>query len=209
MKAKSDQEKEKHPHHVFNSIRFQSIPVSPSETNTPLQVVCFFDQTKNQVYAGGTEAVNEHFGGAIKKLRAEDLFRGELLETLVITPRNEQIPAKKLLMIGLGDPAAFELETMRSVGRVAMNEAIKLEVANFCFAPSLKDAGVASLPAADVSFVIAEGMMQALNAARILAARELIPEVKVNEVIFLAGAAHLTESQAGLKKAMEAAKARI
>ncbi|RYZ68834.1 MAG: hypothetical protein EOP05_15760, partial [Proteobacteria bacterium] len=86
----TQEHKTKQPFHTYKGLRLQAIPVSPSEAESPLQVVCFFDQTKNQNYAGGTELVDQKFGGAIRKLRAEDHFRGELLETLLLTPPNHE-----------------------------------------------------------------------------------------------------------------------
>src|SRR6185503_8883507 len=200
MKAKSDLEKEKQPFHSYGNVKFQVIPVSPSDTSTSLQIVCFFDQSKNQEYGGGTEAVNGHFDGAIKTLRAEDHFHGDFLETLLLTPKG-QIPAKKLLMIGLGDPDRFGVQNMEAVGRVAMNEAIKLDVSEFCFAPSIRDAGVTSIPAGDVTVALSRGMFSALKSAEVLFERGLIPPIRLAEAVFLAGPQHLENSQAGLKKA--------
>ena len=200
---KIDEQKEAQPFHLYGKVKFQTIPVSPSETHTPLQVVCFFDAKKNQAYAGGTEAVNEHFEGEIKRLRADGHFHGDFLETLMLTPGKQQIPAEKLLLMGLGDPATFDAEKMKAVGRVAMNEAIKAGVPSFCFAPSIKDAGISSSPAGDVSVSLASGMVLALKSAQALSERGLLPKVKLEHAIFLAGPQHLEGSQAGLKKAIE------
>ena len=196
----SDLERKKQPTHQHEGVLFQVIPVSPSNTHTELQIVCFFDQSKNQTYAGGTEAVDEHFHGEIRKLRAEALFQGERFESMVIHPSQNQIPAKKLLMLGLGDPETLTLDTLASVGRIAVQEALKLKVSEFCFAPSLKDAGFSGLPAADVSVVLARGMAKAITTAHVLNQRKLVEPVALKEVIFLAGAQHLENSQAGLKK---------
>ena len=154
--------KQKQPFHTYKTLRLQVIPVSPSEAETPLQIVCFFDQTKNE------------------------------------------IPAKKLLLIGLGDPDKFSAQVMRAVGHVAMNEAVKLGVSSFSFAPSIKDAGVSSVPAGDVSTLLTEGMLKAYNSAATLVERGLMSALEVNEIIFLAGAAHIADSQAGLAKAIKA-----
>lgn len=203
MTSVSEQEKLKQPYHVHNDVKFQVIPVSPSSTVTPLQIVCFFDQTKNQTYGGGTELVNHHFNDAIKMLRAEDHFRGELLETLLLTPTENQIPAKKLLMIGLGDPNTFSLDTMASIGRVAVQEAVKLNVESFSFAPSVKDAGIAAFDAGEVSVALAKGMTKAIHSSKYLADKKLIPVFNLKEIILLAGPQHVENSQAGLKSVLE------
>ncbi len=199
----SDHEKQNQPYHVHRSVRFQSIPVSPSETDTPLQVVCFFDQTRNRALAGGTAAVNDKLGGRIATLRAEDHFRGALYETLLLTPQDSQLPARRLLLIGLGDPDSLTLEALGRVGRVAVREALDLDEPSFCFAPSLKDAGFGGFPAADVSTAIALGMVDALATAQALAQRGLTGPPRLAEIVFLAGAQHLESSQAGLRKALD------
>lgn len=203
MTSVSEQEKLKQPYHFHNEVKFQVIPVSPSNTETPLQIVCFFDQTKNQTYGGGTELVNEHFNGAIKKMRSEDNFRGELFETLLLTPSANQIPAKKLLMIGLGDPAKISLDILSSVGRIAVQEAVKLNVETFSFAPSIKDAGISLFEAGDVSIALAKGMIAGISSSKNLVANKLIPNFILKEIVLLAGAQHVTASQAGIKSFLD------
>lgn len=198
----SDHQKQVQPYHTHRNVRFQAIPVSPSETDTPLQVVCFFDQTKNRTLGGGTALVNAKLGGLIEAVRADDLFRGELFETLLLTPERTHLPARRLLLIGLGDPDRLDLAALGVVGRVAVREAIKLGVPGFCFAPSLKDAGVSTFPAADVSTALVHGMTAALAAAEALTDRGLAPAHALAEIVLLAGAQHLENSQAGLRAAL-------
>jgi hypothetical protein len=204
MPAQNEIERDRQPYHLYKNIRIQAIPVSPSETKTPLQIVCFFDQSKNQSYAGGTEAIDDHFQGAIKRLRADDLFHGERFETLLLTPSDGEIQANRLLLLGLGNPDTLLLESLEALGRVIIQEAIKLDVKGFCFAPSLKDAGFSALPAGDVSLALIKGMIRAIDSAQSLQERKLIPAIKLEEIVFLAGLAHVESSQAGLQKALGA-----
>ena len=184
-------------------IHFQTLLMSPSSTTTALQIVCFFDKTKNQHYAGGTEAVDEYFQGAIKTLRAEDHFRGERFETLLITPQHSEIPAKRLLLIGLGDPATLSSAVLTTIGHIAVNEALKLGVSDFCFAPSLKDAGVECLHASEVSFSLVNGMKKAIASAKTLSERGLNPKPLLKEISLLAGEQSLESAQAGMRKSLE------
>lgn len=202
MQSKSEQERLKQPGFIYKNVKFLAIPVSPADTATDLQVVCFFDQSKNQNYSGGTEAVDRSLNGAIKDLRANDYFRGARLETLLLTPMANQIPAQKLLLLGLGDPETFSSEVLESVGRLVIQEAIKLNVANVAFAPSLKDAEFSSKATSDVSTLVAQGMMHAISSMQILAEKKLVSAFALKEVIFLAGLQHLENSQLGLKKAL-------
>lgn len=199
MDSVSDQEKTKQPFHNHKGIRFQAIPVSPAVTRTPLQMICFFDQTLNQVMEGGTMDVDEHFHGAIRELRAKDHFRGEFLETLVITPKDRQIAADKLLLIGLGDPNQFSYDRLKILGRVIINEAVKLKVSSAAFAPDIRDAGIHSFPAREVAVALARGMLRAVTSAIALAEQGLIPKIELAEVILLAGTKHVLDAQAGLR----------
>ncbi|MFC5520781.1 M17 family peptidase N-terminal domain-containing protein [Polaromonas jejuensis] len=182
-------------------VTFKAVVMSPSATDTALQVVCFPDQTLNQTYGGGTELVDAGFKGAIRDLRREDIFRGERLETLLLQPARQQIPARNLLLIGLGDPTMLTLDTLTAVGRVAAREAIKLNVWSFCFAPSLKDAGLSLFDASEVSVALARGMTQAISRAQTLHARGLQQDFLLEEVIFLAGTQHFESSLKGLRTA--------
>lgn len=92
---------------------------------------------------------------------------------------------------------------MKSVGHVAMNEAIKLQVESFSFAPSIKDAGITSIPTGDVSIELTKGMISAFTSAQYFVDNEMMPPIKLKEVIFLAGVKHLENSQAGIKSAIE------
>ena len=188
---------------VHGGVTFKAVAVSPSQTHTALQVVCFPDQTLNQTYGGGTELVDTGFKGAIRQLRREDLFRGERLETLLLHPASQQIPARNLLLIGLGDPASLTLQALTSLGRVAAREAIKLKVSGFSFAPSLKDAGLSLFSAAEVSVALATGMMQAISSAHVLHERGLLQDFALEEITFLAGPQHLAHSLDGLRSAFK------
>lgn len=188
-----------------NGINFNTVIQSPSETTTSLQVVCFFEFEKNQHYEGGTHAVNEHFSGNIHELRKSGIFRGQALETLLISPVSKQIPAGNLLLLGLGDPADISLNFVERVGYTAASEAIKLGVTDFSFAPSLKDAGVA-IPfekKTDLSEHLVKGMLRAIDTYHILTQRNLCKPIVLAEINLLAGESQGQFSYEGLQLAFE------
>jgi len=185
-------------------IQFNILAESPSETATALQVVCFFDFQKNQHYEGGTFAVNEHFGGEIHQLRKAGIFSGAKLETLLLRPSSNQIPARQLLLIGMGDPAELNPDLFKTLGYTAVMEAIKIGVKDFCFAPSLKDAGIVmSFGKTDVSKTLAQGMFKALDAAAVLSEKGLIRPVVLTEINLLAGQAQSANAYKGLQLAFD------
>ena len=66
---------------------------------------------------GATAAVDKALDGAIRELIREEEFEGRLGETLVIRAC-EKIPAKKVLLVGLGKREGFDiLQIMRAAAR--------------------------------------------------------------------------------------------
>jgi Cytosol aminopeptidase family, N-terminal domain len=179
---------------------FKVLAVSPSKTTTPLQFVCFFDQTKNQNYAGGTELVDLALEGRIRRLRADDCFRGHRFETLLISPKT--LGAERLMLVGLGDPSTFALHDLETLGELLVKEAAKLNVESFAYAPSLKDADFLSFATDDVSSAVVRGMHKGLRALHALAQAGLVAPLALREIQFLAGAAHLEAASAGLQRAL-------
>jgi hypothetical protein len=187
-----------------NGVNYNTLVKSPSETTTSLQIMCFFDINLNDIYEGGTYAVNEHFKGAIHDTRKSGIFKGRALETLLIGPVSKQIPAEILLLIWLGDPGALDLNLMEIAGYTAVMEAVKAGVKDVCFAPSLKDAGITmSFKKKNLSQTLANGMHRAFTAAISLAKRNMLTPVVLKDIYLLAGQAHAENSYQGLKKAFE------
>lgn len=189
---------------VKNGVSFNTAVISPSETVTSLQIVCFFNFQKNQHYEGGTYAVNEHFGGEIHRIRKSGIFRGVALETLLITPLLKQIPAGRLLLLGLGDPEGLNLDLVELIGYTAAMEAIKLGVKDFCFAPSLKDAGIAmSFEKTDISKMLGRGMLRAITTSVALAQKNMLKPMALTDINLLAGQAQAANAYKGLQQALD------
>src|SRR5205085_4384620 len=102
----------------------------PYTADTPLQVVCYFRYTAEGAkrMSGAPVELDKHLGGVIAALRERGEFKGDDLETLLITPPEGSIKAKALLLIGLGDEAGLSLERMERLGKVALREAQRLGV---------------------------------------------------------------------------------
>lgn len=187
-----------------DGVNYNTLVKSPSETTTSLQVVCFFDIDLNEHYEGGTYAVNEHFKGAIHDIRKSGIFKGRALETLLIIPALKQIPAERLLLIGLGNPAVLDLGLMEMAGYTAVMEAIKAGVSDLCFAPSLKDAGIMmSFEKTAISQTLANGMHRALNTTNMLIQKYMHGAVVLKEINLLAGQAQADNSYRGLQSAFQ------
>jgi hypothetical protein len=135
----------------------------PYTADVPLQVVCYFRYTPEgeKKLTGAPVELDRRLGGAIAGLRTRGEFAGEDLETLLLTPPAGTIPAKKLLLIGLGDEATLSLAKMERVGRTALREAARLGAATVAFAPLVKDAGNDALPAGETAAAVVRGVLLA------------------------------------------------
>jgi len=126
------------------------------EVPTDLVVVNLFEGVKKP--AGATGAVDAASGGAIARALAAGDFKGKLKETLVLYPGEGA--AKRILLIGLGDPAKTDLDKVRQVSARAAKRARELGVASF--ATVAHGAGIGGLPAKAVGQALAEGALLGL-----------------------------------------------
>jgi hypothetical protein len=91
---------------------------------------------------GGLAHLDDALGGAVRRMRSDGIFEGRLGETMVLSTPPLPVRADAILMIGLGDPADWTPEVMRSVVAVAARRAMQLAVSSVAFAPSLHDSGL-------------------------------------------------------------------
>ena len=94
--------------------------VGPYMQAADLQIICAFKhKPSGDTYLGAAKEFDRKVGGILSALRNRGEFVGELGETILFTPPKGSIPAKRVLVIGLGDEAKLSLDTLRIVGRVA------------------------------------------------------------------------------------------
>ncbi len=75
---------------------------------------------------GGTGAINEAVEGFIEELFVDDKFKGKLCQIFTFRAL-EWIPAKRVLVVGLGKRDDFDEEAIRKATAVSINEAKKLK----------------------------------------------------------------------------------
>ncbi|MBI1877910.1 MAG: leucyl aminopeptidase [Chloroflexi bacterium] len=108
---------------------------------------------------GATGAVNQALGGAIGELIAGGDLHGKLGETVVLYPRGA-IPARRVIVVGLGQPDKFDLEAVREAAAVAIKQAQKVGAANV--ATVVHGGGAGGLDVAEAAQAVVEGSMLAL-----------------------------------------------
>jgi hypothetical protein len=177
----------------------------PAETATDLQVICLFRSAPENTLHGSLIEINQKLKGLIDRIRKPDLFRGELGETLLLTPPNGSLGAKKLLLIGLGDSQTFSPQRMQLVGEIVYTEASRIGVAHPFFAPTILDGGVTKFATGDVGEQVILGFLRAAAAQKVL--RDVIASAgqPVADLTFLAGAKNVGSTRDGIQKAISGA----
>ncbi|BAP32596.1 leucyl aminopeptidase-like protein [Chryseobacterium sp. StRB126] len=185
----------------------------PSSADTQLQVACVFEYKENDIFSApalpanlnGLVHLDEALKGELTNIRKSGQFLGHSLETILITSPKGSMPAKKLLLIGLGDRTKFTPELMISVGEVAAREAMRLGVSNFAFASDLKDAGIDS-PTALVAGNVVRGIVQANRSENYLKEHNLSTTKKLEKVYLLAGPSFFETAGGGISEAITEAQ---
>jgi leucyl aminopeptidase len=108
---------------------------------------------------GATGVVNEALDGAIGELIAGGDLRGKLGETAVLYPRGA-IPARRVIVVGLGKVDEFDLETVREAAGVGLKRARQLGATKV--ATIVHGGGIGGLEVTEAAQAVVEGSMLAL-----------------------------------------------
>lgn len=131
------------------SVRKGDLVTQPCDV---LVVNAFLDAKK---LGGATGAVDVVLGGKLAKYMKEDGFKAKLGATFVLRT-NGEIPAKRVLVVGLGKKEEFNLEAVRQASAVSMNVAKSLGVKSMV--SILHGAGNGGLKPTDCAQAIVEGV---------------------------------------------------
>jgi hypothetical protein len=184
----------------------QVLAQSPADTNTDLQVICLFRSSPANTLHGSLLEMNEKLRGLLDRVRNPNLFRGDLGETLLITPPKGTLGAKKLLIIGLGDSQTFSPERMQFVGEILYMEASRLGVSHPFFAPTVLDGGVSKFKTGQISEQLISGFLRAAATDKVLRDGNASPGQTVTALTFLAGPQHASDTREGIEKAIAASR---
>jgi hypothetical protein len=136
---------------------------SPAQTDTDLHVICLFSSSPENTLHGSLVEVNEKLKGLLDRIRRASLFRGELGETLLLTPPRGSLGARKLLIIGLGDAETFSPARMQLVGEIVYAEASRLGVSHPFFAPTILDGGLTKFTTGQIAEQVVRGFLRAME----------------------------------------------
>ena len=105
---------------------------------------------------GATGAVNEALGGAIGEVLAGKDFSGKLGQTALLYPRGA-IPAQRVLLVGLGERARFDLDIVRRVSAAAAQRVQDLGVK--AYHSIVHGAGAGGLTLEEAAQALVEGTL--------------------------------------------------
>lgn len=108
---------------------------------------------------GATGAVNRALDGIVSELIAAGEIKGELNETTIIHTYG-RIPARRVIVAGLGKREEFDYSKVKSVTAAALRAAARCKAVNV--ATIAHGAGIGGLPAAAVGQAIAEAALLSL-----------------------------------------------
>jgi Cytosol aminopeptidase family, N-terminal domain len=162
--------------------------IGPYGESADLQIICLFrHKTGDDTYQGAAKDTDEHLMGILSALRNRGEFVGELGETILFTPPRGSIPAKRFMVIGLGEKKDLSLDSLRLVGRVAAREAVRLRAKHVAWAPVIRDQGNSTLDVGEGDRAFAEQMILAYDTERRLQAQGLGPPFAIETVVIEAG----------------------
>jgi hypothetical protein len=169
-------------------IQFSIKMVGPYSEATDLQIICLFKhKPAGDTYQGAAKDTDAHLGGILSALRNRGEFVGELGETILFTPPDGSIPAKRFMVIGLGDEKDLSLGTLQVVGRIAAREAVRLKARQVAWAPVIRDEGNVTIEVGEGDRTFTEQFLSAYDTEKRLQAQGLAPEFDIENVVIEAG----------------------
>jgi hypothetical protein len=175
---------------------------SPADTQTELQIICLFRSSPENTLHGSLIETNEKLHGLLDQIRKPELFGGELGETMLLSPPDGALGAKKLLIVGLGDSTTFTPARMEFVGKIALREANRAGAAHPFFAPTIIDGGVTKFGTGEVAEQVVRGFRQAIATHALVEAAGAAKPRVVEDVTYLAGPKFAADTQAGIDRAL-------
>ena len=165
--------------------------VGPFTQAADLQIICLFKHKESgDVYQGAAKETDEKLNGLLSALRNRGEFAGGLGETILFTPPRNSIPAKRFMIIGLGDEKDLSLDTLRLVGRIAVREAVRLKARHVAWAPVIRDEGTSLIEVGLGDRTFAEQFLSAYDTEKRLQAQGLEPKFSIESLTIEAGPAY-------------------
>jgi leucyl aminopeptidase len=160
----------------------------PFQEPADLQIICLLKHKETgDTYQGAARETDEKLGGILSSLRNRGEFAGETGETFLFIPPKGSIPAKRFMVIGLGEEKDLSLDTLRIVGRIAAREAVRLKAKHVAWAPVIRDEGSTTIDVGEGDRAFAEEMLAAYDTEKRLQEQGLAPKFSIESFVIEAG----------------------
>jgi len=184
--------------------------VGPYMEAADLQIICLFQhQAAGDTYLGAAKETDAQLGGLLSALRQRGEFVGELGETILFTPTKGSIPAKRFMVIGLGEEKNLSLASLQLVGRIAAREAVRLQARHVAWAPVIRDQGNSTMDVGAGDRTFAEHFLSAYATEQRLQAQKLAPGFNIESVVIEAGPAYFDGAVKQVGEGLESAQATL
>jgi Cytosol aminopeptidase family, N-terminal domain len=172
------------PHGLKVSIKM----IGPYGEPADLQIICLFKhKASGDTYQGAAKDTDAHLRGILSALRNRGEFIGDLGETFLFTPPSDSIPAKRFMVIGLGEEKDLSLDSLGVVGRIAAREAVRLNAKHVAWAPVIRDEGDTAIDVGEGDRAFVEQMLTAYDTEKRLQAQALAPDFSIEDLVIEAG----------------------
>jgi hypothetical protein len=134
---------------------------------------------------------------------------GELGETFLFTPPSGSIPAKRFMVIGLGEEKDLSLDSLRVVGRIAAREAVRLNAKHVAWAPVIRDEGNTAIDVGEGDRAFVEQMLTAYDTEKRLQAQGLAPDFSIEDLVIEAGPTFFEDATKRVGEGIESMAAKL
>jgi hypothetical protein len=194
------------PHGLKISIKV----IGPYTEPADLQIICLFKHKPGgDTYQGAAKDTDEHLHGILSALRNRGEFVGELGETFLFTPPSGSIPAKRFMVIGLGEEKDLSLDSLRVVGRIAAREAVRLNAKHVAWAPVIRDEGNTAIDVGEGDRAFVEQMLTAYDTEKRLQAQGLAPDFSIEDLVIEAGPTFFEDATKRVGEGIESMAAKL
>jgi hypothetical protein len=184
--------------------------IGPYSEPADLQIICLFKhKASGDTYQGAAKDTDQHLHGLLSALRNRGEFVGELGETMLFTPPSGSIPAKRFMVIGLGDEKDLSLDSLRVVGRIAAREAIDLQAKHVAWAPVIRDEGNTTIGVAEGDRAFIEEMLSTYDTEKRLQEQGLAPAFSIEDVVIEAGPTYFEGAAKQVEAGIESKAAQL
>jgi hypothetical protein len=184
--------------------------IGPYSEPADLQIICLFKhKASGDTYQGAAKDTDQHLHGLLSALRNRGEFVGELGETFLFTPPAGSIPAKRFMVIGLGDEKNLSLDSLRVVGRIAAREAVRLQAKHIAWAPVIRDEGNTTIDVGEGDRAFIEQMVSAYDTEKRLQEQELAPAFSIEDIVIEAGPTYFESAAKQVEAGIESMAAQL